>query len=239
MIITSIVVHAGGIEYFKHVTSLYNSGRYEEALQGFKSCKSVYYKEFNTEQINKLNTWIGMCQRKISEKNAAKHEKRKADIAKAKRKANEAKLAEERKAYEAKQLERIEKKLLFISSNAFLINEEYSGMHQAIKGHIAKNSDFKFTDDPNKAYWSVYVTANAYKYRQNISKETNKKTYYSRAIAYIKIVDEINHETIYEGEIESSQGDFYDYNDAARKAYTHKKNGLNIKIATEILNYIK
>lgn len=249
---TNFLSFAGGIEYFNHVKSLYNSGRYEEALQGFKSCKTVYHSEFNTDQINNINIWISKCQTKISEKKAIIQAKRKAEVAAAQRRAHEAKLAKEKKEKEARlaeeqrikdsiQQERIKRKLLFVSSNAFLIDCEYTGMHQAIKEHIANNSDYRFTDNPDNAYWSVYVTANAYPIYKNKeeNKEENKGPFHSRAIAYIKIIDEINNETIYEGEIESSIGDYFDYNNAARKAYTYKRNGLNIKTATEILKHLK
>ena len=188
-----IVAYADGIEYFEHVKSLYQQGRYEEAKQGFVSCKADYSDEVNVASINE---WISLCQSKITERNAAIQAKRQAEIAEAKRKADEARLAAERKAYEVKQQERIEKKLLYISSNAFLFDKEYLGMHQAIKGYIADNSEQRFTDDPEMAYWCVYVTANAHEYSID-----NGGIHYSHVVAYIKISKEIARENVYAREI--------------------------------------
>ncbi len=244
---TNFLSFAGGIEYFNHVKSLYNSGRYEEALQGFKSCKTVYHSEFNTDQINNINIWISKCQTKISEKKAIIQAKRKAEVAAAQRRAHEAKLAKEKKEKEARlaeeqrikdsiQQERIKRKLLFVSSNAFLIDCEYTGMHQAIKGHIANNSDFRFTDDPDKAYWSVYVTANAYEQNFTEIKSNNeniRKIYCSNVVAYIKIVDSISNETIYEVEI-TDKGNSSKYRTAAINAY----NKINKTISSEILKHL-
>ena len=194
-----VVAYADGIEYFEHVKSLYQQGRYEEAKQGFVSCKTYYSDELN---VSSINEWIRLCQSKINERKAAIQAKRQAEIAEA-----------QRKAYEAKQQERIEKKLLYVSSNAFIFNKEYTGMPQAIKGYIADNSEQRFTDDPEMAYWCVYVTANAHEYSID-----NGGIHYSHVVAYIKISNEITKETIYESEVVVKGGSSMNYTVAAEKA---------------------
>ena len=92
-ILISVTAYADGIQYFDHVRSMYEQGRYEEALQGFTACKKLYYDELDIASIDK---WINTCNSKIKERNAAVQAKRQAEIAKAK-------LAEERRAHEEKQ----------------------------------------------------------------------------------------------------------------------------------------
>lgn len=211
-----VVAYADGIEYFEHVKSLYQQGRYEEAKQGFVSCKTYYSDELNVSSINK---WIRLCQSKINERKAAIQAKRQAEIAEA-----------QRKAYEAKQQERIEKKLLYVSSNAFIFNKEYTGMPQAIKGYIADNSEQRFTDDPEMAYWCVYVTANAHEYSID-----NGGIHYSHVVAYIKISNEITKETIYESEVVVKGGSSMNYTVAAEKAYRN----INKDIGSKIIEQLK
>lgn len=233
-----VVAYADGIEYFEHVKSLYQQGRYEEAKQGFVSCKTYYSDELN---VSSINEWIRLCESKINERNAAIQARRQAEITETKRRADEARLAAERKAYEAKQQERIEKKLLYISSNAFLFDKEYLGMHQAIKGYIADNSKQRFTDDPEMAYWCVYVTANAYEFSSlPIDSDPNSKNvwYTSKVVAYIKIINEITNETLYEGEIIQSDAwnrSTIDYKHSAEKAYRL----INVEIGNRIFKQIK
>lgn len=211
-----VVAYADGIEYFEHVKSLYQQGRYEEAKQGFVSCKTYYSDELN---VSSINEWIRLCQSKINERKAAIQAKRQAEIAEA-----------QRKAYEAKQQERIEKKLLYASSNAFIFNKEYTGMPQAIKGYIADNSEQRFTDDPEMAYWCVYVTANAHEYSID-----NGGIHYSHVVAYIKISNEITKETIYESEVVVKGGSSMNYTVAAEKAYRN----INKDIGNKIIEQLK
>lgn len=211
-----VVAYADGIEYFEHVKSLYQQGRYEEAKQGFVSCKTYYSDELN---VSSINEWIRLCQSKINERKAAIQAKRQAEIAEA-----------QRKAYEAKQQERIEKKLLYVSSNAFIFNKEYTGMPQAIKGYIADNSEQRFTDDPEVAYWCVYVTANAHEYSID-----NGGIHHSHVVAYIKISNEITKETIYESEVVVKGGSSMNYTVAAEKAYRN----INKDIGSKIIEQLK
>lgn len=211
-----VVAYADGIEYFEHVKSLYQQGRYEEAKQGFVSCKTYYSDELN---VSSINEWIRLCQSKINERKAAIQAKRQAEIAEA-----------QRKAYEAKQQERIEKKLLYVSSNAFIFNKEYTGMPQAIKGYIADNSEQRFTDDPEMAYWCVYVTANAHEYSID-----NGGIHHSHVVAYIKISNEITKETIYESEVVVKGSSSMNYTVAAEKAYRN----INKDIGSKIIEQLK
>ena len=211
-----VVAYADGVEYFEHVKSLYQQGRYEEAKQGFVSCKTYYSNELN---VSSINEWIRLCQSKINERKVAIQARRQAEIAEAKR-----------KAYEAKQQERIEKKLLYVSSNAFIFNKEYTGMHQAIKGYIAENSEQRFTDDPEMAYWCVYITANAHEYSTD-----DHDIHYSNVVAYIKITNEITKEAIYESEVIVKGGSRMNYTVAAEKAYRN----INKDIGSKIIEQLK
>ena len=210
-----IVASADGVEYFEHIKSLYQQGRYEEAKQGFVSCKTYYSDELN---VSSINEWISLCQSKINERNVAIQARRQAEIAEAKRKANE-----------AKQQERIEKKLLYVSSNAFIFIKEYTGMHQAIKGYIAENSEQRFTDDPEMAYWCIYITANAHEYSTDGS-----GIHYSNVVAYIKITNEITKETIYESEVIVKGGSSMNYTVAAEKAYRNANKDIGIRIVEQL-----
>lgn len=231
ILISITATYANGIQYFDHVRLLYEQGRYEEAIQGFNACKRLYYDELDVASIN---NWISKCNSKINERNVAIQARREAKIAEAKRRAEEALLAEERRAYEAKQQERIEKKLLYVSSNAFLFDKEYLGMHQAIKENIADNSEQRFTDDPEMAYYGVYISAIAYPYRETPNNR-GESIYYSNVIAYVKIVNEITQEIIYEGEVEDSLGGYKNHEESAKHVYQRK---INSKIANKILKYI-
>lgn len=213
-IFISVSAYADGIQYFDYVRSLYEQGRYEEAIQGFTACKKLYYDELD---IASIDSWIGKCNIKIKERNAAIQARRQAEIAEAKR-----------KAYEAKQQERIEKKLLYVSSNAFIFNKEYTGMHQAIKGYIAENSEQRFTDDPEMAYWGVYITANAHEYSNDCG------IHYSNVVAYIKITNEITKETIYESEVIVKGGSSMNYTVAAEKAYRNINKDIGIRIVEQL-----
>lgn len=218
-ILISVTAYADGIQYFDHVRSMYEQGRYEEALQGFTACKKLYYDELD---IASIDNWINTCNSKIKERNAAVQAKRQAEIAKAK-------LAEERRAHEEKQKKIVEKKLLFVSSNAFLFDKEYTGMHQAIKGYIADNSEQKFTDDPEMAYWCAYITANAHEYSTD-----DRGIHYSNVVAYIKITNEITKETIYESEVIVKGGSSMNYTVAAEKAYRNINKDIGIRIVEQL-----
>ena len=218
-----VVAYADGIEYFEHVKSLYQQGRYEEAKQGFVSCKTYYSDELN---VSSINEWIRLCQSKINERKVAIQAKRQAEIAEAKR-----------KAYEAKQQERIEKKLLYVSSNAFIIDKEYTGMHQAVKADISKNDPKqRFTDNPEDAYWSVYITARIDRQEEAKSAfDPNIIQHYSLVVAYVKIVDNISDVTLYDGEIADVKGG--GFNRKVADEYAYKE--LSKKVGSIIVEQLK
>lgn len=230
-ILMSVSAYADGIQYFDYVRFLYEQGRYEEAIQGFTACKKLYYDELDVASID---NWIGKCNIKIKERNAAIQARRQAEIADAKRRADESRLAEERKAYEARQQERKERELLYVSSNAFIFDKEYTGMHQAIKGYIAENSEQRFTDNSEMAYWCVYITANAYEY-SHINEVFN-----SNVVAYIKVVNAITNDVIYEGETYIRKGSSRGYEYAAQLAYSiSNKDNIVKRVGTKILEQLK
>lgn len=220
-----VAAYADGIEYFEHVKTLYQQGRYEEAKQGFLSCKTYYSEELNISSINK---WISLCQSKINERNAAIQARRQAEIADAKRKADEAKIAKLNALKAAEDSIRKEKKLVYISSNAYIFDKEYTGMHQSIKGYIAQHSKQKYTNELNKAYWGIYITANAYK------RKNNNNRFASDVIAYVTIKNLYSDEIIYEDEIIERAISTIDFNEAAKGSY--KK--INNKIANKIITLI-
>ena len=164
---------------FEKAVTLYNQQRYQEARVLF-----VEFKNANSEYSNKeIDKWIQACKTEI-------------DKIVAQQKAAERKrlTAEEKRKAEEKLKRRKEQKLIYITSNAYIENKEYKGMHQAIKGYIANNSNFKFTDDPEMSYWSVYITSNATEYSKGMF-------YLANIESYIIIKNEIEIETIYEDEI--------------------------------------
>ena len=231
----SVSAYADGLEYFDHVKSLYQQGRYDEAMQGFISCKTYYSAELN---VSSVNEWIALCQTKIDEKNAAIKAKRNAKIAEDKRKADAARAEAERKAYEAKQQERIEKQLLYVSSNAFIFDKEYTGMHQAIKGYIADNSNYRFTNDLDMAYWSVYVSANAVDCLVQELGDVGKY-FTANVVAYVTVKNEITGEIIYEGEVslaDKKPKSTISAENSATKAYKIINEEIGSKIL-EQLNY--
>lgn len=210
-------VKADGREYFDYVIrQLYQKGLYEEALQGLDICNKYYSEELNTGLIN---DYIVKCKTKISDKKAVEEANKQA--ARAAEKAKE-------------ELERLEKrkedKLLYLSSSAFNFKTEYTGMHSAIKGYIAKNSNLRFANNPEMAFWGVYVTATAKESPSNGPKDYNASVY-----AYVKIIDEIQGVTIYEDEIVGRGNSKIDYQNAAVRAY--KK--INQKVSDIVLDYCR
>lgn len=222
-ILLSTNVKADGREYFDYVIrQLYQKGLYEEALQGLDICNKYYSEELNTGLIN---DYIVKCKTKISDKKAVEEANK--QVARAAEKVKE-------------ELERLEKrkedKLLYLSSSAFNFKTEYTGMHSAIKGFIAQNSDLKFSDNPEMACWCVYVTANAKEAPSN-----GENDYNATVCAYVKIVDEIQGVTIYEDEIVERRNSKIDYQAAANRAYrgNKKQKGINEKVSDLVLEYCR
>ena len=102
-------------------------------------------------------------------------------------------------------------------------------MHQAIKGYIAENSEQRFTDDPEMAYWCIYITANAHEYST-----VGSGIHYSNVVAYIKITNEITKETIYESEVIVKGGSNMNYTVAAEKAYRNANKDIGIRIVEQL-----
>lgn len=233
-ILISMSAYADGIQYFDHVRTLYEQGRYEEAIQGFTTCKKLYYDELDVASID---NWIDKCNQKIAAKKAA-----------TKRKAAEAKLAEERRvAAEKLATEKAEKarldslrrvkKLLFVSSNAFMVDKEYAGMHQAVKANISKNDPKqRFADNSEEAYWSVYITARIDRQEEEKSAfDPNIIQHYSWVVAYVKIVDNISDVTLYDGEIADVKGG--GFNRKVADEYAYKE--LSKKVGNIIVEQLK
>ena len=233
ILISLTSAYADGLQYFDHVRSLYEQGRYEEALQGFNACKKLYSNELDVVSID---SWIGKCNAKIKARETAEKARRDAKIAEDKRRAEAERAEAERKAYEAKQQERIEKQLLYVSSNAFIFDKEYTGMHQAIKGYIADNSNYRFTNDLDMAYWSVYVSANA---ADCLVHEIGDggKYFTANVVAYVTVKNEITGEIIYEGEV-SLADNKHKSTISAEKSATKAYKIINEEIGSKILEQL-
>ena len=233
------------LKHFDYYHSLYNKGKYEEALQGFNDCKRRYASELD---IASLSGWIGKCNQKIAARKAAIRKQRQAQIAAAERKVAEAKLAEERRiAAEKLAAEKAEKarldslrkvnELLFVSSNAFMLDKEYAGMHQAVKANISKNNPKqRFADNSEEAYWSVYITARIDRQEEEKSAfDPNIIQHYAWVVAYVKIVDNISDVTLYDGEIADVKGGGFNRKVADEDAYKE----LSKKVGSIIVEQLK
>lgn len=233
------------LRHFNHYLSLYDKGKYEEAMQGFNDCKRRYTAELD---IASLNGWIDKCNKKIAARKVAIRKQRQAQIAAAERKAAEAKLAEERRvAAEKLAAEKAEKarldslrrvnKLLFVSSNAFMVDKEYAGMHQAVKANISKNDPKqRFADNSEEAYWSVYITARIDRQEEAKSAiDPNIIQHFSWVVAYVKIVDNISDITLYDGEIADIKGGGFNRKVADENAYKE----LSKKVGNIIVEQLK
>lgn len=217
--LSTINVFAGNPKIYEDAKTWYAHEQYEKAIQGFELCKIRYSNVLDEED---LNSWISKCNDGIR--------LRKAKLAKERKAA--ARSATEAAAAVAKRQKRIEDKLVYVSSDAYIFDTQYSDMHRAIKGYLS-DAGFEFTDNPELAYWSVYVTALAYEL--NIAPEG---FYRSAVDVCVKIVNEIdNGRIIYENEIPQNIGsDIFSYAQAARNAYQKETNK---KIGELIVSKIK
>ena len=208
-----------GRDYYDHVVQLYNQGDYDNAKLGFQFCIDKFKADVSEQNCNE---YIRLCNEHIAARQAAILKK----IEEAKRAA-----AAERKALEEQTKKRIEDRLVYISTDAFIFDRQYSTMHSAIKGYLS-DAGFEFTDDPELAYWSVYVTAVAYELDY-----VEEEDFYPSAVdACVKIVNEIGKgKIVYENELTNKGTDIYSYAQAARKAYQ----GVNERIGEEVVSKIK
>ncbi|MBP5721288.1 MAG: hypothetical protein J6W82_09550 [Bacteroidales bacterium] len=184
---------ADGLQYLAHCKSLYNSGRYEEAKQGFTLCK-VYDDIDDVE----MDGWIAKCESAITA--------RKNKAAAAARKA----AAERQAAFEESQRQREMRNLVFISTNARTLTANYSNMQSAIKGNL---KSFEFAKKEDDAKWGIYVTANAREYN-------NPNGLY---IAYVdgiaQVIDLVNGVIVFEQEYSQKGGHANNYSEAVKVAY--------------------
>lgn len=195
-----------GRDYYDHVVKLYNQGEYEQAKQGFMLCLNNFKADVSERYCNE---YIQLCDKQIAACRAAWA------------------------AHEAKRQKRIEDKLIYVSSDAYIFDTPYSDMHRAIKGYLS-DAGFEFTDDPELAYWSVYVTAVAYE----LNYVEDEGFYRSAVNVCVKIVNEIDDgKTVYENEIPENVGiNIFSYAQAARNAYQKE---VNKKIGELIVSKIK
>ncbi|WP_298062021.1 hypothetical protein [uncultured Rikenella sp.] len=218
--LSTINVFAGNPKIYEDAKTWYAQEQYEKAIQGFELCKIRYSNVLDEED---LNSWISKCNNGIRLRKAKLTKERKAA----------ARSAVEAAASAAKKQKRIEDELVYVSSDAYIFDTQYADMHRAIKGYLS-DTGFEFTDNPELAYWSVYVTALAYE----LNYVEDEGFYRSAVDVCVKIVNEIdNGKIVYENEIPENIGiDIFSYAQAARKAYQKK---INKKIGELIVSKIK
>lgn len=210
-----------GRDYYDHVVKLYNQGEYEKAKQGFMLCLNNFKADVSERYCNE---YIQLCDKQIAARRAAALEEKQA---------TEHAAAAVRAAHEAKWQKRINDRLIYVSSDAYIFDTQYSNMHRAIKGYLS-DAGFEFTDDPELAYWSVYVTAVAYE----LNYVEDEGFYRSAVDVCVKIVNEIDKgKIVYENELPENIGtNIFSYAQAARNAY--QKN-VNKRIGELVVSKIK
>ena len=132
-VLLALPLFADGIQYFNHCKSLYNSGRFEEAKNGFTICK-VY------DDIDKasLDVWISKCERKLELKRQAARQLAQKRI-------------EEREA----------NKYVYFSTDARTTNNNYPAFQSAIKGNL-KHCNFVKSEEDAKWGIYVTANAREY-----------------------------------------------------------------------------
>lgn len=169
---------ADGLQYLGHCKSLYNSGRYEEAKQGFTLCK--VYDDIDDAE---MDVWIAKCESAITaKKNRAAAAARKAET-------------ERQAAFEESQKLRKERNLIYVSTNARTLSADYPNMQSAIKGNLRP---YHFAKTEEDARWGIYVTANA---REQINPEVNtglKDAHFVYADGILQIIDLLSGEICFE-----------------------------------------
>lgn len=204
---------ADSLQYLKHCKDLYNSGRYEEARQGFSLCK--VYNDINSAD---MDVWIARCDRAIETR-------RKKAVAAASKAAAERQAAQA--AYEASQRLRKENCLVFVSSNAMNLSGEEVGFETAVRKSLT-SAKFKCTTDPELALWSVYVTANA----REAGYIQEEGRYCSYVDVVIQLQNEMTGEILFEDELHQQGGSDKSFAIATRDAYRVA----NKKIGTVLVN---
>lgn len=211
-VLITVTALANGPEYFLHVKGLYDQGKYEEAIQGFGVCKWLYSDELPSQNMDE---WIAKCNKGIEDRKAAA----------AARRARAA--AAERAAYEAKQKAREENKLVYISSDALNLSGVEFDLNSVIINKVQKQTKLLFTNNPDDAYYYVYVSA--------ISRRHNydNGSYYSNAVANVKITD-MKDVIYFANRVEETQGSTLSYEKAAELCYDSIGNEIGDGISERI-----
>ncbi len=197
-----------GITYFESIKKSYAKGEYRDALEGFQYCKKEYSNQLNT---SKIDEWINLCNSNIENKVAIEQQIKKQEEDNNKLKT------------------RRENRLIYLSTEASIFNEKYNEILLALKDYINENSDLKFTSDPDKAYWCIYVTAEAKE--KSATDNEGGKYYVSDVASNIKIKDMVANETICDNSITTT---------GTRKASGYKMSATDAykKLKEEIGNII-
>lgn len=223
------------------ITSLQLANKkFEECLTACEIAGSVLWDKED------LKSRISKCENAICLKRQEQEAKQRAEQAhlEAVKKAEKERLVKEEEGkrqkqaeeLEAKRQKRIEDKLVFVSSDAFIFDRKYD-LHSSVERALSDDG-FKLTDDPEKARWSVYITAMAYEVGTEYitTSHGEEQIYLSNVDALVIIADNVEDNLIFEGDIEYNDNDFgINYQGSAQAVFTQLKK----EIASTISNKFK
>lgn len=166
-VLFSISAFADGGQYFQHVKSLYNQGKYEEARLGFQNFKTYYPDDKDSQNAD---YWINECTSKIEAK------------AKAAKEARERRARADVAAKKALQ-QRRDKCLIYLSSDALNLDGREYDLSKVIIKKVQDETGLLFTTNPDDAFYYAYVSA----FARNHSFENNQ--YASNVVANVMVKD--------------------------------------------------
>ncbi len=218
--------YADGYRSYNMARDLYKSGHYEEAKQRCMIC----VKHYPDDDLvwSKIDQLVNDCDARLKEK--AERQKEKAALM---AKAHE----EQRRKYEEQQRLRKERKLIYVSVNASTLDGEFPDFKSDIIGALGRYN-YRFTNDIEKAYWTVYASVDATK----LSKpNTDDPNHIIQLIAHYSIRNDYEDyiPSGGEGSCDAKGRSGIDYNKSVYDAYANLKGQLGEVIHNAIENIYK
>lgn len=215
-VLIPISAFADGGQYFQHVRSLYNQGKYDEALLGFQNCKKYYPAD---KDLQNADYWINECTSKIEAK------------AKAAKEARERRARANAAAQKALQ-QRRDKRLIYISSDALNLDGREYDLSKVIIKKVQDETGLLFTTDPDDAFYYTYVSA----FARNHHYENGR--YASNVVAnvMVKDMDDVVH---FADRAEETQMSTLNYAEAAELCYDRVGNAIGEGISRRIGGVVK
>ncbi|MBD5584725.1 MAG: DUF1682 domain-containing protein [Clostridia bacterium] len=219
-------VYADGYSSYNMALELYKSGYYEEAKQRCMIC----VKHYPDDDLvwSKISQLVNDCDARLKEK--AERQKEKAALM---AKAHE----EKRRKYEEQQRLRKERKLIYVSVNASTLDGKFPDFKNDIIGILGRYN-YRFTNDIEKAYWTVYVSVDVTKLSKSNIDDPN---HIIRLIAHYSIRN--NYEDYIpsggEGSCDAKGRSGIDYNKSVYNAYANLESQLGEVIHNAIENIYK